>query len=206
MGGQGCACRGHGYGPRVVCCVCHGVPSQVVPEGVGEWWLGAAGAAVRARRWKSGFPPRGQWVRQCAAPRKTQCSGLQGKAVCGSRWRTQRGHSVAGGWRHLWTEGGVGEWGLVARACWFVCVRGRCSAWWMVCRRGGGPVLDGMSRGRFSRLVEREFEEVHLVRLGQGGCMLQVFVGAVYELLRCLGNGCPLHVRCGRPGVFRVGA
>ena len=38
-------------------------------------------------------------------------------------------------------------------------------------------------------MVEQEFEEVGLVRLGQGGCMLQVFVGRVCELLRCLGNG-----------------
>ena len=36
MGGQGCAARGHGYGPCVVRRVCHVVPSQVVPEGVGE--------------------------------------------------------------------------------------------------------------------------------------------------------------------------
>ena len=67
-------------------------------------------------------------------------------------------------------------------------------------------MLGGMSWGRFPRLVEQEFEEVGLVRLGQGGCMLQVFVGAVCELLRCLGNGRPLHVRCRGPGVFRVGA
>ena len=37
MGGQGCAARGHGYGPCVVRHVRHVVPSQVVPEGVGEW-------------------------------------------------------------------------------------------------------------------------------------------------------------------------
>ena len=37
MGGQGCATRGHGYGPRVVRRVRHVVPSQVVPEGVSEW-------------------------------------------------------------------------------------------------------------------------------------------------------------------------
>ena len=37
MGGQGCAARGHGYGPRVVRRVRHVVPSQVVPEGVHEW-------------------------------------------------------------------------------------------------------------------------------------------------------------------------
>ena len=36
MGGQGCAARGHGYGPCVVRRVRHVVPSQVVPEGVGE--------------------------------------------------------------------------------------------------------------------------------------------------------------------------
>ena len=53
-----------------------------------------------------------------------------------------------------------------------------------------------MSRGRFSWLVEQQFEEVGLVCLRQGGWMLQVFVGAVCELLRCLGNCRPLHVRC----------
>ena len=37
FGGQGCAARGHSYGPCVVRRVCHVVPSQVVPEGVGEW-------------------------------------------------------------------------------------------------------------------------------------------------------------------------
>ena len=63
-----------------------------------------------------------------------------------------------------------------------------------------------MSWGRFSWLVEQEFEEVGLVPLGQGGCMLQVFVGALRELLRCLGYGCPLHVRRRGLGVLRVGA
>ena len=36
-GGRDCAARGHGYGPCVVRRVRHVVPSQVVPEGVGEW-------------------------------------------------------------------------------------------------------------------------------------------------------------------------
>ena len=35
-GGQGCVARGHGYGPCVVRRVRHVVPSQLVPEGVGE--------------------------------------------------------------------------------------------------------------------------------------------------------------------------
>ena len=61
--------------------------------------------------------------------------------------------------------------------------------------RGGGPVSGGMSQGGLSRLVEQEFEEMGLVRWGQGGCMLQVFVGAVGELFCCLGNGRPLHLR-----------
>ena len=40
---------------------------------------------------------------------------------------------MAGGW-YLWTDGGVGGWGLVARACWWEHVRclwrpcGCCSA------------------------------------------------------------------------------
>ena len=76
----------------------------------------------------------------------------------------------------------------------------------MVFRRGGGPVLGGVLWGRFSQLVEQEFEEVGTVRLGQGGCMLQVFVGAACELLPCLRSGRSLHVRrCGL-GVLRVGA
>ena len=115
-----------------------------------------AGAAGRARCRGLRSPQWGQW--------QTQWSGLQGRAVCGSRWRTQRGHVVAGGWWYLWTDGGVGEWGLAARACWWACVPCQCCARWMVCRRGGGPVLGGMSWGRFSWLVEQEFEEVGLVR------------------------------------------
>ena len=72
--------------------------------------------------------------------------------------------------------------------------------------RGQGPVLGGMSPGGLSRLVEQEFEELGLVRRGQGGCKLPVFVGAVCELFCCLGSGRPLHVRCRGPGVVRVGA
>ena len=144
-----------------------------------------------------------------------------GEAVCGSQadlvvwvagqgrlWWPHRGHAVAGSWRYLWTDSGVGEWGLAACACcracvrclWCSCVPCRCCARWMLCRRGWGPVLGGMSWGRFSWLIEQQFEEVSLVRLGQGGCMLQVFVGAVCELLRCLGNGRLLHVRRRGPG------
>ena len=125
------------------------------PEKLG--WLtggGAAGAAGRLRWWGLRSPQWGHWVRRCAAPRQTQWSGLQGRAVRGSRWRTQRGHAVAGGWWYLWTDGGLGGWGLVVRACWWACVRClwcpcvpcQCCARWMVlwmvwCRRGGGPVL-----------------------------------------------------------------
>ena len=180
------------------------------------WLAGgcAAEASGHTRWWGLMSPQWGQWLRRCAAPRQTQWSGLQGRAVCGSRWRAQRGHAVPRGWRYLWTDDGPGEPGLAARACWWVCVQCLwcscvpcwCCAWWMVCRRGGGPVLGGMSWGRFSSLVEQEFDEVGFIRLGQGGCALQVFVGAVCELLRCLGNGRPLHVRCLGLGVFRVGA
>ena len=31
---------------------------------------------------------------------------------------------MAGGWWYLWTDGGVGGWGLVARACWWERVQG----------------------------------------------------------------------------------
>ena len=125
MGGQGCSARGHGYGPCVVRRVRHVVPSQVVPEGVGEWpeEVGVAGgggcvwAAGHARWWGLSSPQWGQWVRRCAAPRQTQLSGVHGRAVCGSCGHTQRKHAVAGGWRYLWTDSGVGEWGLAVRAC-----------------------------------------------------------------------------------------
>ena len=112
------------------------------------WLAGvdAAGVVGRASWWGLRSPQWGQWVRRCAAPRQTKWSRLQGGAVCGSCWRTKRGHAVAGGWRYLWTDGGVGAWGLVARASWRVCVRCLwcscvpclCSAWWMVCRHEGG--------------------------------------------------------------------
>ena len=159
----------------------------MVPEGVGEWShearvAGEGGVRMgprgRVRWWGLRSPQWGQWVRRCAAPRQTQWSGLQGRDVCGSRWRTQRGHAVAGGWRYLWTDGGGGDSELAARACWWVCGRClwcgcvpcRCCARWMVFRRGWGPVLGGVSWGRLSRLVEEEFEKVGLVGWGQGGC------------------------------------
>ena len=87
---------------------------------------GAAGPAGCARWWGLRSLQWGQWVRRCAAPRQSQCFGLQGRAVCGSRWHTQRGHAVAGVWRCLWTDGGEGAWGLVVRACWWACVRCLC--------------------------------------------------------------------------------
>ena len=64
----------------------------------------------------------------------------------------------------------------------------------------------GMSWGRFSWLVEQEFEEVGLVCLGQDCCIMQVLVGAVCEVLRCLGNGRLLHVRPRGLGVLCLGA
>ena len=54
------------------------------------WWLAGGVWRLRSPQW-------GPWVRWCVAPRQTQWSGLQGRAVCGSRWHTQRGHAVAGG-------------------------------------------------------------------------------------------------------------
>ena len=71
VGGQGYAARRHRYDPCVVCHVRHVVPSQVVPEGVGEWpeeaavaggggGGGAAGAAGRSRWWGLRSPQWGQ--------------------------------------------------------------------------------------------------------------------------------------------------
>ena len=108
-------------------------------------WL--AGGRLRCRGLRS--QQSGQCVRRCGVPRQTQWSGLQGRAVCGSGWRTQRGHTVAGGWWYLWTEGGVGAWGLAARAGWWACVgwilwpcvQCQYCAREMVCRCGRRPVL-----------------------------------------------------------------
>ena len=79
-------------------------------------WLAGGGAAETSghARWCGLRSPQwGQWVKRCAVPRQTQWSGLQGRAVCGSRWRTQRGHAVAGGWWYVWTDCGVGGWGCM---------------------------------------------------------------------------------------------
>ena len=107
-GGQGCSSRDNGYGPRLVRCVRHVVPSQVVADSVSEWpeEAGVGGGRRRGR----GYGPRavvgfeveqrvGKRVRRCAAPRQTHWSELQGRAACGSQWHTQGGHAVAGGWR-----------------------------------------------------------------------------------------------------------
>ena len=128
---------------------------------------------------------------------------MNAEGACGG-WRLAV--PVDGRWR-----GGVGDGGvrMLAGVC-AVLVVPLCAVPMLRpvngVRRGEGPVLGGASWGRSSRLVEQEFEEVGLVRVGQGGCMLQVFVGAVRELLRRLGNGCPLHVRRRGLGVLRVGA
>ena len=95
-------------------------------------WGGAAGAVGRSRWWGLRSPQWGQWVRRCAAPRQIQRSGLQRRAVCGSRWRTQRGHAVAGGWWYLWTDGGVGEMGAGGARMLLGVLCGACGA--RVCR------------------------------------------------------------------------
>ena len=77
MGGQGCAARGHGYGPCVVRRVPHVLPSLVVPEGVGEWpeEAGVAGGGGCGR----GCGPRAVvGVEDCAV-------GAVGEAVRGSQ-------------------------------------------------------------------------------------------------------------------------
>ena len=89
------------------------------PEMLG-WLAGGGGGWGHWPRAVVGV--EGQWVRSCPSPKQTQWSGLQGRAVCGSRWHTQRGHAVAGGWRYLWTDGGGGAIGLVARAWRRMCV------------------------------------------------------------------------------------
>ena len=93
----------------MVRCVHHVVPSQVVLEGVGEWLEEAgvagggwsvSGCGLRAVV-EAEVPAVGAGLRWCAAPRQTQSSGLQGRAVCASRWHTQEGPAVAGGWWYL---------------------------------------------------------------------------------------------------------
>ena len=76
VGGQGCAARGNGYVPHVVCRIRHVIPSQVVPEGVGEWpeEAGVAGGGVCG--WGCG--PRA--VVKVEFP----AVGTVGEAVCGS--------------------------------------------------------------------------------------------------------------------------
>ena len=76
VGRQGCAGRGHGYGPRVVRCVRHVVPSQVVPENVREWPEGAAVADGGGCGWGRG--PRA--VVEAEVP----AMGAVGEAACGS--------------------------------------------------------------------------------------------------------------------------
>ena len=77
VGGQGCADCGHGYGPRVVRCVGHVVPSQVVPEGVGEWAEEAGVAGAGGHSWG---------CRPCAVVRvEVPAVGAVGQAVCGSQ-------------------------------------------------------------------------------------------------------------------------
>ena len=76
MGGQGCAVRGHGYGPRMVHWVRHVVPSQVVPEGVGEWPQEAGVAGGGGRGW--GCRPR------AVVGVEVPAVGAVGEAVCGS--------------------------------------------------------------------------------------------------------------------------
>ena len=79
VGGQACAARGHGYGPRVVRYVRHVVPprrcQRVSVSGPRRLpWLaagGAAEAAGRAQWWGLRCPQWGQSLRRCAAPRLT---------------------------------------------------------------------------------------------------------------------------------------
>ena len=161
MEGQACVARGDGNGPCVVRRFRSVIPSQEVPEGVSEgpeeaevagWGGGAAQVAVCAWLWGLSSPRWEQQARRCAAPRQNQSLRLQGRAVCGSRRRKQRGHAVAGGWWYLWTGGGVGAWGLVARACWWACVwclwcscvlRWCCVQWVVRDLGGGGGSLAG---------------------------------------------------------------
>ena len=74
VGGQGCAARSDGYGPRGVRCVRHVVPSQVVPEGVGEWPEEAGVAGRGSRDWGCG--PR------AVVGVEVPAVGVVGEAVC----------------------------------------------------------------------------------------------------------------------------
>ena len=77
LGRQGCAARGHRHGPCVVRYVHHVVPSQVVPEGVGEWPEEAGVAGGGGCSWGCG--PRA--VVEVEVP----AVGAVGAAVCGSQ-------------------------------------------------------------------------------------------------------------------------
>ena len=106
MEGQGCVARGHGNGPGMVRRV---MPSQVVPEGVGEWpeeaWVaggwGAARVAGCARWWGLRSPQWGRWVRRCAAPRQPLAH------TEGARGGRRLAVPVDGWWR-----GGMGACGV----------------------------------------------------------------------------------------------
>ena len=181
--GAGCGgagmCRPYGDAPCEVCRVPRELPSKVVPEGVDgrseeAWVAGWGGCGLGCGRCvvvRVALLQWGQWTRRSAAPRQTQWFGLQGRAVCGSRWRTQRGHAVAGGWRYLWTAGGVGAWGFVVCGCWrtFVrCLWWSCVSWsscvqWMAASCEGVSAPAVRSLGGTLRLVEQEFREVGLV-------------------------------------------
>ena len=116
---------------------------------------------------------------------------------------------MASGWRYLWMGGGVGARGFALCVCsqacvwcrWCLCVSCWCFVWWVVLGSGDPWCWVDGSCGcaGASRLVEEEFEELGLVRWGQRGCVLQVYVDAVREVCGHCGDGCSLHV-CRRGG------
>ena len=77
VGGHRCAARGHGYGPRVVGCVRHVVPSRMTPEGLNEWPEEAGLRGRGGRGWGCG--PR------AVVGVEVPAVGAVGGAVCGSQ-------------------------------------------------------------------------------------------------------------------------
>ena len=127
MGGQGCAARGHGYGPCVVRRVRQVVPSQVVPEGVGEEPEEAGVAGGGGCGWGRGP--------LAVAGVEVPAGGAAGEAVRGSQADPV-----------VWVAGQGCLWLPLANA------EGTCGGWWLVVPVDGRRRV-GMGAGGARMLV-----------------------------------------------------